>query len=105
MLGNNHNFNLLDDKMNEFKGTKGKWEFSEYNNGSSSLKSYDFIFGEIYNNDAMNNGEFEANARLISKAPELLEGIRILIERLEENGLGNFPSVIKYRQLYKEIIK
>lgn len=34
---------------------------------------------------------------------ELLEGIRILVERMEENGLGNFPSVVKYRQLYKTL--
>lgn len=40
--------------------------------------------------------EAEANARLIAAAPELLENLARIIDRIEESGLqDNFPSAYK----------
>jgi len=74
----------------EFKGTKGKWEvfkpkhigltnvsFGE-NNGFNP-------FIELWNHQFDNKKEeAEANALLISKAPEMLKALLITIEELED---------------------
>ncbi|WP_294288519.1 hypothetical protein [uncultured Chryseobacterium sp.] len=56
---------------NTFKGTKGKWQLREYNNGSIDIAVGDYVFAEVYYNAYQNPGEIEANALLISKAPEM----------------------------------
>ena len=85
--------------MSEFKGTKGKWNkmdalrlgvpFIIYNQKQES------IF-QCYGEDA------EYNALLISKAPEMLEMLKKLVERLEENDLGRLNAVSQAKQLIKE---
>ena len=96
---------------NQFKGTKGKWiidhEESGYNKHhvlatpiSRIDPSYPIITGlcDIYGDDE----EAKANALLISKAPEMLEMLEKLVERLEENDLGKLHAVTKAKQLIKE---
>ncbi|MDV3706646.1 hypothetical protein CMU55_19270 [Elizabethkingia anophelis] len=52
--------------MSEFKGTKGKWEFHE------SKGLFITTVGAIFRKDK-SRLEQVSNARLISKAPEMLE--------------------------------
>ncbi|MGE8528487.1 hypothetical protein [Chryseobacterium rhizosphaerae] len=69
--------------MSEFKGTKGKWEYSSGDNNSvdvvlpnESTISVDRS-GRYSGTHVMEREEMEANALLISKAPEML---KILID-------------------------
>ncbi|MGV2452489.1 UNVERIFIED_CONTAM: hypothetical protein POZ17_19960 [Ralstonia mannitolilytica] len=84
----------------EFKGTKGKWFVCSYDNNLVT-------FGPFYNNEAIcrvfskNDSKIEhANARLISKAPEMLEMLSNVSKKLEGNG---FPSLkLEVDKLIKE---
>jgi hypothetical protein len=89
--------------MSEFKGTKGKWTSFKPQDGN----------GFVYvNNEYLTTGtiatcygdgeEPQANALLISKAPEMLEMLKKLVERLEENDLGRLNAVSQAKQLIKE---
>lgn len=71
----------------EFKGTKGKWVFSK-----SSLSIWHLtdigrrlalVYGVVKDGIVL-NGETQANALLISKAPEMLEELKLKYEYLEE---------------------
>lgn len=64
----------------EFKGTKGNWKVDEYNNVSVGYNEIAFL------NSSTPNLESRANAKLISKAPEMLEMLKILIQDIEEEG-------------------
>jgi|SRR6478736_5305086 len=77
----------------EFKGTHGKWiieqgiqNFNEYGvpyvEISSSMAKR---FASVYEHSASG----KANALLISKAPEILEMLSILISKLDEIELSN----------------
>lgn len=65
--------------MNEFKGTKGKWEYSGGDNSSIDivLPNDTTISIDRYNRYGYGlvgqRQEMEANAKLISKAPQMLE--------------------------------
>ena len=102
--------------MHEFKGTKGKWFVS-----SNSIKDYELDGDtrrhgkiDISTNDwgsfiqcfrhemNENDNQSKANALLISKAPEMLDMILLLVDRLEENGLGTFSAVERAKKLIKE---
>jgi hypothetical protein len=89
--------------MSEFKGTKGDWEFSmcqiseqiNINSGLINIAnvfSYDVLCGE---NDIE---ETKANALLISKAPEMLEMLKKILNN------SDVPNVIydEAKQLIKE---
>jgi hypothetical protein len=72
----------------KFKGTKGNWTFLD-NPIPRSKKSPEFLLkseshylGSIWSQD-MEIEEAEANAKLISCAPEMLESLIILQKRLE----------------------
>lgn len=86
-----------------FKGTEGKW---------STRKSEHYPIHEIWR---LSENEIpvyiartcyslnsDANALLMSKAPEMLEMIHLLVLRLTENDLGNIYAVKKAKQLIKE---
>jgi hypothetical protein len=81
--------------MSELKFTKGKWETDERCNIWS-------INEKIAICCASSQIEDEANALLISKAPEMLEMLKKLVERLEENDLGRLNAVSQAKQLIKE---
>jgi hypothetical protein len=95
--------------MSEFKGTKGKWEKTLNYIGEG------FYIYTIYVNKkricdirrlnpmgVIDIEEQKANALLISKAPEMLEMLNKLVERLEENDLGRLNAVSQAKQLIKE---
>lgn len=90
----------------EFKGTEGKWTIKETKNGHQQLSSLDWgNFCKVCNVTNVNNKYIQiarANALLISKAPELLQMIELLIDRLEENDLGNLNAVERAKQLIKQ---
>ena len=46
--------------------------------------------------------EEHANALLISKAPEMLEMLKLLISRLDENDLSDLSATKRAKQLIKE---
>jgi hypothetical protein len=81
--------------MNEFKGTKGKWDL--LSNVSwceiqteSPIKSICAINKNIE--------EYEANALLISKAPEMLE----MLQRVSDMVIEDAPHI---RQEIEQLIK
>lgn len=65
--------------MGEFKGTKGKWEYSDGDNSSIDIVLENNSTISIDRFDRYGSGlvgtreEMQANAKLISKAPEMLE--------------------------------
>ena len=68
--------------MNEFKGTRGKWEVVAQNEtgalitGMNGNESICTVWGSA--------DEFEANAKLIESAPEMLEMLKIMGDALLE---------------------
>ena len=86
--------------MEQFKGTKGKWEVSFKDRFAIGIRCNERALLMVKVEE--NRAEAEANALLISKAPELLEHLIRLVDRMEENDLGNFHSVKRAKQLIKE---
>jgi hypothetical protein len=96
----------------EFRGTKGEWVTETFT--SENGRETTFVCNTDYNSErtdihirfsAIEETEKEtnrANALLISKSPEMLEMLKLLISRMEENDLGNSYSVKKAKQLIKE---
>ena len=83
----------------EFKGTKGKWEVNQ--KASRNVRCNNLT---IANCSSGQNGENEieekANALLISKAPEMLEMLNKVCEKLKGNGFPMLQNEIQ--QLIKE---
>ena len=102
----------------ETKHTKGKWKYgvasSTHSNGVTSVKAFNihsenenFSVGKSICRIATNKDdtqlekyrysveECESNAQLIATAPELLEHLILLIDRMEENGLGHMSAVTR----------
>tara|TARA_R110000822_G_scaffold178776_2_gene318697 strand:- start:199 stop:504 length:306 start_codon:yes stop_codon:yes gene_type:complete len=97
--------------MTEFKGTKGKWTVDKYSYEKgvdmnlpikSDIKNRGWIADSKGNhvNIGMTTEEMEANALLISKAPEMLEMLDKLIPILKENS--RFSLLDELKQLIKE---
>jgi hypothetical protein len=104
---------------NEFKGTKEKWNLTEPEGSNGFLYVGIYKGGEIatcYNvrgYEGYVTDETKANALLISKAPEMLEMLKEIIDNCcgeqtcEEElikGLGHtlYNSVFKAKQLINE---
>lgn len=87
-----NNSNVL---VMEFKGTKGRWE--------ARLKGQ--ITSSVYCGNtqiclkAKSNLESKADMLLISKAPEMLEMLKDIVDTLES---GETPHIYKIEQLIKE---
>ena len=91
----------------EFKGTKGKWRLvtNDENDLFGGLDNYNKIVSgcEFYDKDEPNLGFSisgyisKANALLISKAPEMLEMLEIILQS------ENTPIV--HRKKVKQLIK
>jgi hypothetical protein len=105
--------------MNNFKGTKGKWVVYNYqgkggvidilpkNEDINTSQQIAQVFNRVEvgissNGLSKNSTQVEADALLISKAPELLKMLELLVDRMEENDLGNFSAVKRAKQLIKE---
>ena len=80
-----------------FKGTKGKWITTE---SKLSVECNNEQICAMFS--SRNIEEILANSLLISKAPEMLEMIKLLIDRLEENDLKELSAVKRAKQLIKE---
>ena len=87
----------------EFKGTKGKWYVSKAYKTINDEKG----FGIAQENGVRNSKEWDANALLISKAPEMLEMLEecrtqlILCTLIDKSGQCS-EMVDKLEQLIKE---
>jgi len=88
------------------KHTKGEWRLvhvvdhpteSNMQIGFIQTDKTCFDFSAI-ESDTMPRLEFEANAKLISAAPELLENLIRLVDRLEENGLGHLSATTRAKE-------
>lgn len=87
----------------EFKGTKGKWEVSKNNTFGRQMIDLGDFKGSIdvwyHNGDTITKQEAKANALLISKAPEMLEMLEYLHDRL---GTAFTQEKQEIEQLIKE---
>jgi len=71
----------------EFKGTKGKWELSTHSDEKKwhNIKSEKGVFARTFYGELhpiITELESEANAKLISCAPEMLEMLMVLNQHL-----------------------
>jgi hypothetical protein len=84
----------------EFKGTKGKWEFNNENFIEIQIKK------PLKSICAINTNveEYEANALLISKAPEMLEELKFAVRVLKDvHSVGaSTPMLERWEKLIKE---
>ena len=78
--------------MSEFKGTKGKWQVTPMVNVSDGKKMI------CATQDNGTQEEMKANALLISKSPEMLEILKIILE-----GKCDIPEWKK--EMAKQLIK
>lgn len=86
----------------EFKGTKGKWI---YNNSLQMHSGCRVIFNDnevlihkSENKNGLSETEIEANAQLISCAPEMLE----MLIKLQTQGSFHYGDLEKLEQLIKK---
>src|SRR6476620_2029579 len=98
----------------EFKGTKSKWELGNYHKtivySLDKIKDINLFELNVYSNNKLSTQkELEANALLISKAPEMLEMLNYIskyLKELEKTNNLNFISrdivLKKIQQLTKE---
>ena len=86
--------------MSQFKGTKGKWEVTPYQNVYCEINKICAIgdLGEI-------TEEVKANALLISKAPEMLDILKKLDILFEHTDLNNKPTFKDLFEKTKQLIK
>jgi hypothetical protein len=86
--------------MSEFKGTKGKWEVTPYQNVYCKINKICAIgdLGEI-------TEEVKANALLISKAPEMLEMLKVVAEFSNCVNNDSGEGMIIDFQTFDEIIQ
>jgi hypothetical protein len=92
--------------MSEFKGTKGPWYPVEYA-GRIVIQTLDYYSHchDILNMDDFTENQVNANAKLISKAPEMLEMLKLIVEaQYEKDGsLAKLNSTISSaKNLIKE---
>ncbi len=89
----------------EFKGTKGKWLKLENSIGfvyALNDKKERNIFSLFINNDSkVSDEEIQANALLISKAPEILEMLNELISANPMHD-GWHEKILKANKLIQE---
>jgi Holliday junction resolvase len=80
----------------EFKGTKGKWYVSKAHKTINDEKG----FGIAQENGHRNSNEWDANALLISKAPEMLEMLIEIKNQIEDGR--NYITKEDIEQLIKQ---
>jgi len=92
--------------MTDFKGTKTKWNKSERSIGfvyALNEKKERNIFSLNINNDGrVSDEEISANALLISKAPELLEILQLILEEKGLNQIVHSNLIYNAKQLIEE---
>lgn len=100
--------------MTQFKGTQGKWHLMKKGftkNANDNLiqvyatnEDLEFVC-QVWKDGILHDKtqNFEANAQLISKAPEMLEMLKQCLYRVENANHGDFPN--KIRKLIEEATK
>ena len=95
--------------MSKFKGSKGEWKF-EYDNSSSEwfdiFSDNGSLLSRNYNNRSKSFEEIKANALLISKAPQMSEMLKEVLE-IQKSFIGSVNIELVYKtkemeQLIKE---
>lgn len=83
----------------KFKGTKGKWIITTNNEEGVLISTYpinrDICTIWKYDNNFFENQESSANAILISKAPEMLEMLKEVIECKSDVDYNRIEQLIK----------
>ena len=90
--------------MEYFEGTKGKWEVV-HNSFVNDVKCEDATIATVFNNGGLSAGE--ANAQLISAAPELLDAALsawVLLSDIPEEFMDDFNKKV-VRELDSSISK
>ena len=85
----------------EFKGTKGKWEIVKDDFFNSTVVKHKAFSVCVVNNLASND-ICQANALLISKAPEMLKELINEVEILKFMGLEDTERCKRKEQLIKQ---
>ena len=91
----------------EFKGTKGKWYLQEYTDDYTNIiRVKTDISDTIFLGSSSQNPkpEYRANALLISKAPEMLEMLKEVIEFTKKVQAPS-TSALFLRQEIEQLIK
>lgn len=83
--------------MIEFKGTKGKWEVVKDDFFNSTVVKHKAFSVCVVNNLASND-ICQANALLISKAPEMLQ----MLQRIDRKMCVTFDDLIEIKKIIKE---
>lgn len=86
--------------MSEFKGTKEKWTISN-SVGFIADEKENFAIAKVFCNTHITEEEQNFNLKLIAHSRELLEMVKLLVDRLEENRLGKFSAVSRAKELIK----
>lgn len=81
--------------MSEFKGTKGSWVLTPKTNRIIIGNSIADVWGFDAHIDDKANEKMEANALLISKAPEMLEMLISVKEHLNDDDKWSVEQLIK----------
>jgi hypothetical protein len=82
--------------MSNFRGTKGRWRV--YPSEAFSNEFYICDVGCVF-------GEQEANALLISKAPELLEMLKHCVDILNNPDAFDLVWKLKVKEMSEQLIK
>lgn len=88
-----------------FKGTKGEWVYELFENSKGYFYKVISNTVSICNITTRNQKEAEANALLISKAPEMLEMLQkiVLVTERFKGGFSDFRE--KYNKEIEQLIK
>ena len=90
--------------MSEFKGTKGKWEYDKYK--SISVNGKTILINGCIGTTCHEDEEPMANALLISKAPEMLEMLKIARDKfLDLKHDKNLPELQEIQDQIEQLIK
>lgn len=87
--------------MSEFKGTKGEWKHILGSWYVDHIESNGNIVADI-RNVSNNLDEINANAKLISCAPELLQALQWFCERVDKGEVRSTKTYNKFKQLIEK---
>lgn len=95
----------------QFKGTKGPWlmnttdKFINNENGLALTTENNVLVCSVSHDlTVLTSEEYSANAQLIASAPLLLENLVRLVERMEENDLGNMNAVRRAKEAISQAV-